>query len=426
MLGIVGLLSAAACSLGGPTNVIKIGVDLPLNGEEGRAGTPTLNGVEFYVSQHPTIDGFTVIVDARDDAVSGAHDPVTGVGNVRAMAADAALMAVIGPFDSSMARAEIPVANVAGIALISPSASSRCLTKDPYLPAGLSPTHVEISCKAAGLPGPKDLRPSGTNNFFRLATSDDLQGPAAADYAYKTLHLLRVAVLSDHEAYGQALAAGFRTRFLKLGGSVVSHLDYDPSASIDLSAFLRHARSDGAQGVYFGGVTANHGCVLRAQMAAVFGTGTTAPYLGGDGIAEDPDCVRNAGAYAAGIYATVPAADPGNIAAATPVIAAFKRQHPNAADYGAYTIAAYDAAGVLYAALDRAIKAAGGKRPARASVIAELAATTAYAGATGAIGFDAAGDSTLRLVTVFESTGSDPAAPWTDVGSIDYSAVLPF
>jgi branched-chain amino acid transport system substrate-binding protein len=423
---VAALVSVWACSVGTPPTVIKIGVDLPLAGADGRAGMPVLNGVQFFVDRHPTVDGFTVQLAARDDTVDGADDPSRGAGNVKALAADPLVLGVIGPFDSNVARKTIPIANAAHLAMVSPTVSSRCLTKEPYLPAELSPSRTAVSCAAAGFPTPAQLRPTGANNFFRLATTDDLQGPAAADFTYKNLQLRRTAVISDHEAYGQALAAGFTTRFEKDGGSVVAIVDFDPNRSTDLRAFLRAAKADGAQAIYYGGVTRNHGCVIRAQMASVFTVGEPVPYVGGDGIAQDPDCVRHAGANAVGIYATVPTGIPDTIASAQPVITAFKARHRSAADYGAYTVAAYDSAGVLYAAVDGAIKAAGGKLPTRDAVVAQLAATSAFTGASGTIGFDPSGDTTNRLVTVFESRSTDPALPWAFVIAVDYSATLPY
>jgi branched-chain amino acid transport system substrate-binding protein len=189
---------------------------------------------------------------------------------------------------------------------------------------------------------------------------------------------------------------------------------------------MRKAKQDGAQGIYFGGSAANKGCVLHAQMAAVFGAGEAAPLLGGDGIAEDPACIRDAGTNAAGIYATVPAVDADRVDSAQPVITAFKAAYRKASDYGAYTIAAYDAAAVLYDAIDRAIKANSGKLPARDQVLTDLAGTTSFQGATGKFGFDAAGDTTLRIISIFEPAGSDPAQAWSWVHTIDYSAALPY
>ena len=415
-----------ACCTSGPSKVLKVGVELPLSGEAGRAGRTVLNGIRFYVEQHPTLDGYTVEIESRDDAVNGRPDPQLGSKNIGALASDALVLGVIGPFDSSVARAAIPTANSAGLALISPSASSRCLTKEPYLPAVLNPPRGAISCTGAGLPAPKDLRPKAVNNFFRLAATDDLQGPAAADYAFSSLGLRRVAVLSDHEAYGQALAAGFKARFTRLGGLVVASGDYDPAANPDLSSFLRLARTDAAQALYLGGVTANHACTIRASMSPTFPAGEATPFLGGDGIAQDPACIRDAADNAPGVYATVPAPDADSLASAQPAISAFKRQFTNAADYGAYTIAAYDATGVLYAALHAAIQAAGGKSPSRDGVLTALRATTSYTGALGTFGFDTDGDTTLRLVSVYKSPGPNPGGAWTLAKIVDYSGALPY
>jgi len=46
---IAGMTLVAACSTGIAPKVIRIGVELPLSGAEGRAGTPALNGVQFWV-----------------------------------------------------------------------------------------------------------------------------------------------------------------------------------------------------------------------------------------------------------------------------------------------------------------------------------------------------------------------------------------
>ncbi len=423
---VVGL---SGCSLGAQAppavRTITIAVDLPLTGDEGRAGTSTLNGARFFVSTHQKLDGFTVLLDARDDASPAVGDTARGLRNLEAFIASSNVLAMIGPFDSNTARADIPIANRAHLAMVSPATSSRCLTKEPFLPAALNPLRSAISCASAGLPSPVDLRPTGVNNYFRLSTTDELQGPAAADYASAQLHLQRVAVVTDAEAYGQALGDSFTSRFNKLGGTVVSHRDVNLASSPDLKPFLQAAKNDGAQAVYFGGASSNQGCSVRQQMAAVFAAGEAAPMLGADGIALDPTCIRDAGTNSTGIFATVPALDADHIDSAQPAIQVFKKQL-GAAAYGAYTMGAYDATGVVYDALDRAIKAAGGNMPARDSVVAELAATTAFQGVTGTFGFDPAGDTTRRVVSIFESAGPDPLAPWTWIGSADYSASLPY
>src|SRR5258708_34084706 len=98
---------------------------------------------------------------------------------------------MIGPFDAGVARKEIPIANEAGLAMISPATRSPCLTRNVFMPANLNPARTEIGCKMAGLPPPTDLRPANANNFFRLSATDDPQGEAASDYALNPLHNMR-------------------------------------------------------------------------------------------------------------------------------------------------------------------------------------------------------------------------------------------
>ena len=425
LVATLSLTVGSSCLFGGPpATVIKIGVDLPLSGAEALAAVPALNGIRYYVQQHPTVDGFTIVLSESDDSTGGLPDPNRGADNVRAFREDPLVVAIIGPFDSNVARAEIPVTNSSLLGMVSPVTSSPCLTQDVYLPAALSLGHAAVTCKAAGLPAASALHTSGSNNYFRLAPTDQLQGPAAADHLFKTLQLVRAAVISDHEAYGQALADSFTTRYIKLGGGVVGRLDLDSSA--DPVAFLKRMKADGARAVYYGGITANRGCTIRSEMLDVFGTDATIPFLGGDGIAEDPACVRDAEANFAGMYATVPAIDPSNLPSAAPVIKGFKKAYPNPSDYGRYTVVAYDATAVVYDAIDRAIKASGGKPAPRAAVLAMLAATSGLEGATGTIGFDPNGDTTHRVISIVESPRIDRTTPWLAAGFVDYSAALPY
>lgn len=404
---------------------LHIGVDLPLSGVEAAAGKPALNGISFYIQQHPTLDGFDVSAISADDASGGKPSPGQGITNVMRFLKDSNLVAMIGPLDASVARREIPIANSGALVMVTPATSSPCLTRDIFLPAPLNPTLTAISCHDVGLPSATMLRPSHYVNFYRLSTTDDLQGPAAADYMFKTLHLLRAAVVSDREAYGQGLATAFTARLQALGGTVVGRLTLDPAAP-DASTFLKAMRDAGAQAVYFGGSTQEHGCAVRAEMKPLFPPGEATPFFSGDGIADDPRCVKEADGNAAGVYATVPIADASSRTGTAATISAFKSSFGDTSDYGPLTMPAYDATAVVYAALDRAIRMAGGRLPAREDVIAEIGSTTSFAGTTGPIGFDSAGDTTNRMLSLYEPSSPDPHAAWKLVTTIDYSAKLPY
>jgi len=377
--------------------------------------------MKFFVERHPTIDGFVVALRTADDG----GDPNLGAANVRAFLTDPKVVAMLGPFDAAVARAEIPVANAAGFAMVSPATSNPCLTRDVFTPARLNPARTAITCRQAGLPAASELRPNKTNNFFRLTTTDDLQGAAAADYMFHKLRVLRAGVLTDHEAYGQGLAYSFSARFVSLGGTILGRFELDPK-NPSATAFLKSMKDAGAQAIYYGGSTQAGGCRVRAEMAGIFPAGEAAPFVGGDGIAEDPACVSSARPNSAGIFATVPIVDAAAIPSAASTVRDFKATFGNTADYGPYTLVAYDATAVLYAAIEQAIRAAGDGLPDRSTITALLAETSGLTGATGNLGFDLAGDTTNRVVSLVEATGSDPRATWKPVGAVDYSAHLPY
>ncbi|HEY6174601.1 MAG TPA: hypothetical protein VIX73_09170, partial [Kofleriaceae bacterium] len=111
---------------------------------------------------------------------------------------------------------------------------------------------------------------------------------------------------------------------------------------------------------------------------------------------------------------------------ATGTIRAFKSVFSRASEFGPLTMPAYDATAVLYAAIGRAINAAGGGLPTRTDVIAELARTSGFDGTTGTLGFDASGDATSRVISIFEATGPAPGGAWRLAGMVDYSARLPY
>jgi branched-chain amino acid transport system substrate-binding protein len=430
--GLLVLIAAAfvAFACGGSSSTgtaskgtITIGVSLPLSGAEASQGTPTKNGVLFYVSQHPTVDGYTLQVVSKDYAVNGSPDAARGAATMQEFIADSSVLGVVGTFDSGVARAEIPLANQVSLSMISPANTNPCLTKTAYTPGFLRASGTDITCQAAGLPSPADLRKAfpDKNNYFRLATTDDLQGPASSLYAFNTLKLTKMAVISNNSVYGKGIADTFTAEFIKLGGTVVLRQDYDPANTNDFKAYLTSAQQKGAQGIYYGGLAADKGCVIRQQMTGIFPAGEATPFLGGDGIAQDPTCTTTAGSNAVGVFGTVASVNPDQAPTAATTIAAFKAAYPNHADYGSYTMVAYDCAGVFVAAIDRAIKANGGNMPTREAVRAQVAATAGYAGVTGTIGFNAAGDNSAAIVSLYEDKSTDPNVDWVYIRAYDFN-----
>jgi branched-chain amino acid transport system substrate-binding protein len=384
-------LSACGSSSSGTANkgTISIGVELPESGKEASNGLPTLNGVKFAVQKAVSIKGFTLAVNNKDDAVNGSHNATKGAQNIRDLAADSTVLGVIGPFNSSVAQAEIPVANAQSLTIISPANTSECLTQAFPAP----------ECAFQ----PSDLRPNGKNNYFRTAATDLLQGPALADYAYATLKLRKVAVASDNQTYGKGIATNFAKEFVAKGGTLaLPQKDIDSLTTNDFKSLLNSMKAAGADGLYFGGTDSDNVCVARKQMVDV---AFNVPFMGGDGIVTS-QCITDAAANVDNMFATTAAGDPRTLPAAASLIADYKKSFPAASDFGAYTMPAYDDATILIQAIGRAIDDAGGKMPTREQVRAQVAKTS-YQSVLGTIGFDSNGDTTNRIVSIYK-IGASP------------------
>ena len=138
------LAMLAACGAGTSTGnagstptgnaIIKVAVDLPISGGDASIGKPTENGAQLAVDQanaNKTIPNVTLQFTPFDDVgVGGVHDPQKGANNITAMQGDALIVGAVGPFNSNVARAEMPIANKIPLALISPSNTNPCLTQN--------------------------------------------------------------------------------------------------------------------------------------------------------------------------------------------------------------------------------------------------------------------------------------------------------
>jgi branched-chain amino acid transport system substrate-binding protein len=409
---------------GGNKGVIKIGVEMPLSGTEGSQGQPILKGVRYAVDKvGGSIKGYTLQVADYDDAVNGVHDPQKGAQNVTSMAGDPKVLAFVGPLNSNVAKNEIPIASDAHLAMISPANTNVCLTKDQ--PDSRFPYDAACGGLAA------QLRKGNPNNYFRLVTTDDYQGPAMADLFMQTLHVTKVAVGSDNQTYGKGIADAFTAELKAKGGTAVgTRFDYDQQNTNDFKTWLTAEKAAGAQAVYVGGVTSTKVCQVRAQMQGIFDVST--PFGGGDGIVQDDNCVKDAGAMAPNVYASIAAVDPQHVPSAKATIDAYKKANPGPNDYTAYSIVAADAAGIEIAAIGRAIDNNGGTLPtdaakAREAVRAEVAKTKDYQGALGSTTFDSKGDTNVKIISIYEYTSSDPAQandePWK--AQINYGESAP-
>ena len=326
-----------------------------------------------------TRDGYTFVAYDLDDAVQGAHDPAQGAQNVKSFVADDAVLAMVGPFNSSVAQAQIPITNDAGLAQISPATTNPGLTKGADA-AKLRTSHPDA------------------NAFFRVCTTDDRQGAAGARFA-RTLGSKKAFIVDDNETYGKGLADVFEAQYRAGGGSVLGH-EHLTKGQTDYKALLTKAHALAPDLIFYGGTTVTGGALLRKQMGDT-GLGSVA-FLGGDGI-SDAEFVSSAGEAADGVYYTVAAPETSRLPTATAFVSAYRKRWN--ANVGPYSANAYAATNIEIAAIERAMATNGGNVPTRAAVLANVAATTGFASPIGAIGFDKDGDTTAPILSVYKISG---------------------
>jgi branched-chain amino acid transport system substrate-binding protein len=309
------------------------------------------------------------------------------------MLGDSKFLGMIGPYNSAVAKAEIPIAAPQHFTMISPANTNPCLTKEVQPPVPACTYHAA------------DLRNGNPNNYWRVVTTDDYQGPAQADYFYKTLNIHNVGILDDSTVFGVGIAGAFEAEFKALGGTT-EHSEYQKATTSDWKSILLNFKNAGAQGVYAGGTDDQNLCVPRKQMKDL---GWDVPFGGGDGI-ETSLCIDEASGNESGIYATSAGADATKVQGAATTIADFRKAFPGPNDFGGYTMQAYDATNALMAAIGRAINDANGSMPTRDQVRSEMAKTTSFVGVIGTYGFDQNGDTTLKIVSIYEvQQVSDPS-----------------
>jgi branched-chain amino acid transport system substrate-binding protein len=386
---LVGLASLACQGVGNatPGPDIIIASDLPTSAFQSADVRTLEQAIGFAIRQQSTIEGYKLGYLPLDNALGAEQSQLRGRENVRRMIADRRVLGMVGPHSSFVGQAEMPEANLAHLAMVSPSTTSYCLTlTDP-------------SCTQTN---PASLRPTGEINYFRISPSDPLQGKAMARFAATHLNVRRVALFNEFDD-GPIYVREFSDELAKFGGEIVLQQDL-AFGTTDFSGFLKAAQArhvDAVAGIGPGGYNA---CFVAAQMSKLL---PGVILFGIDGMALDDSCVQDAGPTPARFYATYPDVDPRT--STDPMVkqrvGAYVAAHPKPSDVTVYTFAAYDCARILIDAIDRAIKANGGKIPSRRQVVTALTQTKDFVGVTGTYTFDANGDAVSPMISMYQLQG---------------------
>ncbi len=370
-----------------PLKTVKIGVIAPLGGPS-TVGVGIRNAVELAIKQAneaKKIKGWTIALAAEDDA----GKPDVGAQAATKLAADETVAGVVGTRESSVALQVQPVLDRAGIVLVSPANSSVELTQ------GTDPATKK--------------RPFPT--YFRLATTDAVEGPFAANFATKDLNAKDVVTINDKSVDGRGLVAAFTSQLTKNGAAVVAAETINPSDQ-DFGTTLAKIKALNPDLVFFGG-EATAGSLLARQINL---QGIKAPLMGGGGI-FDPAFITSTGQAAEGSFCTSSGAPPDQLDSATALVDAYAaaKYKEDLTPFGAY---AYDAANVIIEALAKVLNPTKTLTPETRKEIGAAVQASSFTGATGAIAFDEFGDNKARVVTMYRVTNQ----AWTAVKTDDKAA----
>jgi branched-chain amino acid transport system substrate-binding protein len=381
-IAVVGALTLSACgSRGGKSgdtaaggDTVTIGVDAPLTGPLSALGLGIQHSVELaakIANDNKEVPGVTFKVKALDDKKS----PQEGQQNATALVADKSVVGVVGPLNSGVAQSMQQVFESANLTEISPANTNPALTQGEKFD-----TEKKRQFKT----------------YFRTATTDAIQGPFAAQYAYTDLGKKTVYLIDDKKTYGVGLVAAFQKEFTKLGGTVKGQ-DHIDENNLDFSAVVTKAKAAGADVIYYGGEYPQSG-PLSDQLKKA---GVTAPVFGGDGM-YDPEYINKANKNANGDLATSVGAPVESLPSAQKFVADYKAAG-YADPYAAYGGYSYDAAWAIVQAVKAVVAANNGKVPSDArSQVVTAVGKVSFDGVTGKVAFDEYGDAVNKQLTVYQ------------------------
>jgi branched-chain amino acid transport system substrate-binding protein len=345
--------------------VVKIGHVGPTSGGIAHLGKDNEMGARMAVDE---LNAKGVMIGGKKAkfelvAEDDAGDPKQGTAVAQKLV-DSKVNGVVGHLNSGTSIPASKVYSDAGIPQISPSATNPKFTRNGY------------------------------KTTFRVVADDVHLGGTLGRYAVKQLAGKSIVTIDDRTAYGQGVAEEF-AKAVKASGGAIADTQFTTDKATDFTAILTAIKSKKPDVVFFGGMDAVAGPMIR-QMKSL---GINAKFMGGDGICSGELPKLAAGAMADG---QVVCAEAGGVegeqkAGMDKFKADFKAKF--GADVQIYSPYVYDAVNVMVAAMVKA----GSADPAK--YLPVLAKTEGFKGVTGTISFDEKGDVKNGALTLYTYKG---------------------
>lgn len=235
-LAVAGALALSACGdaegggSSGDSNIAKIGVFLPLTGENADNGEHIKNAVEMFADEYNEADhDFEIELVVRDDR----GEPKTATNIAREFAEDDDIIAVVGSFTSTAAMAAAPIFDKAGIPQISPTSS-----------------HPDFT----------DLG----NFVYRGTPTQDKEAALIAEYLKDELGQDKAGIIYRQDDWGNSASEQFEAGFEAAGGEITKIEAVAPD-SRDFRTLVTSMKSAGIDSVYLA-LQYSDAAVLAQQM----------------------------------------------------------------------------------------------------------------------------------------------------------------
>jgi branched-chain amino acid transport system substrate-binding protein len=327
-------------ALNSPELSVKVGLVGPFTGDVAVLGEPLRDTVMFAAEEYNAKGGLQIEVIPEDGMCNGKESSIA----VQKLISVDKVDFIIGPMCSAETLAAAPIAEEAGVVIMSPSSTSPAV-------------------KNAG------------DYIFRIVPSDAGQGKRAAELMFDSENL-NVAILGVNDEWGAAITSVFEQEFIALGGNIVTSELFEPKSS-DLRTQLSKIKDSDVDGIYFVGFP-KEAIVFLTQKEEL---GLDAFVVGADA-SVNADVISGAANAAEGfisILPSVPESEEFND---------FKESYLEwfgTEQYGAYTPEIYD----IFNIMANAFETVGSDRDAIKEYLYSMGL---YKGASGEFEFDSFGE----------------------------------
>ena len=326
------------------SNEIKIGANLELTGGISTFGNSTLNGIKLAfkeVNEAGGIDGKKIILVSEDNK----SEPAETANAAKKLIEQDQVVAIMGAVASSNTLAAAPIAQAAGVPMITATSTNPQVTE--------------------------------TGDFiFRTCFIDPFQGTVMSKFATNTLKAKTAAIFTDITSdYSKGLTEVFKADFQKLGGKIVAAESY-AQKDTDYNAQLTKIKAANPDVVYVPGYYTEVGLIIKQARQL----GLKQPFLGTDGW-DSPKLTEIAGNATNNGYFSNHYSPDDQAPAIQDFVKKYKAEYNQVPD--ALATLGYEAGMIVADALKRAGKAD------RQALRDALAATKDFPATTGSITLDA-------------------------------------